>query len=140
VRLKALLLISILYAPFANAVNLVCQATEMTYYWGDDCQNGCERRSDAMFSIVFDSENQKIGEVTDFSLYRGKDVYGEEITPSLVFFRLPHIANKVGKDNKGYIDISIERVSGRFYGYAKDWKDNLFESFDGKCRTGKKLF
>ena len=43
VRLEAPLLRFILYVPFANAANLVFQATRMTNNWIDDCQNGCEQ-------------------------------------------------------------------------------------------------
>jgi hypothetical protein len=134
-KLKTLLLIFILYAPFANAVNLVCQAetsTSLMSYGSVDCSNGCEGRSDESFSIVFDSNNNKIIEVTDLQLYNGEDVYEEKITPSKVYFQLPHISG----NRDYYMGVTIDRTSGVFYAYSED----LRNSYDGKCKVGKKLF
>jgi len=136
-KLKTLLLIFILYTPLANAVNLVCQAetrSSLMSYGSVDCSNGCESRSDESFSIVFDSNNNKIIEVTDFQLYNGEGVYEEKmkITPSKVYFQIPHMSGN--RDH--YMGVTIDRTSGVFYAYSED----LRNSYDGKCKVGKKLF
>jgi hypothetical protein len=131
-KLKTLLLIFILYTPFANAVNLVCQAYEKTSYIASWCQDGCEHKSDEAFSIIFDSNKNKIIEVTDFSLGKGEEVYNEEITPSSVYFELP--------THWGKVDINIKRASGNFWALQSNGKDKWLNTYDGKCRVGKKLF
>jgi len=137
-KLKILPLIFILYAPFVNAVNavnLVCQANEVTEYWSGSCRGGC--KATQMFSIIFNSKSQKIIEVTDFSTFSGQDFYGEKITPSMVSFELP------SNIDKGWIvGIYIERVSGEFtaqvFSYDKKYKP--IDRYTGKCRVDEKLF
>jgi len=87
-----------------------------------------------MFSIIFDSESQKIIEATDFKLYNGKDVYDEEITPSYIHFKLPHMGGN------GSIWITIDRTSGGFTALGVSKKDEGTQFVEGKCRVGKKLF
>jgi len=139
-KLKTLLLIFILYTPFANAVNLVCQASVKTNYMSFanvDCSTGCENTSDESFSIIFDSNKNKIIEVTNFAVYRGKEFYNEEITPSIVYFELPSMSNL---SNRGRVDILIERVLGEFTAFSYSVKGESLDSYTGKCRVGKKLF
>jgi len=137
-KLKILPLIFILYAPFVNAVNLVCESDYRTHfnsYYGMDCSNGCERASDDSFSIIFDSN--RIIEVTNFVVFRGKEFYNEEITPSVVYFELPAMSNL---PNRGRVDILIERVLGGFTAFSYNAKGKSLDSYTGKCRISKKLF
>ena len=132
-KLKTLLLIFILYTPLVNAVNLVCQTNTITHTGSGGCKDfRCEYNSNEIFSIAFDSEGQKIVEVTNFGIYRGKEFYSEEITPSTVEFLLPLSAIEG-------IHISIERVSGKFFASSFNAKGSL-DVYKGKCRIGKKLF
>lgn len=136
-KLKTLLLIFILYTPFANAVNLVCQANDRTDFLYPGCEdNGCTYPNDSIFSIVFDTQKQKIIEVTNFYMYSGKNISSVEINPSNVYFEIPHLNRK-----DKLMSFSINRVSGGFYAggfFRKSLKST--ESFNGKCKVGKKLF
>jgi hypothetical protein len=140
-KLKLILPIFILYMPFANAVNLVCQANERADYmsFGNvDCSNGCEYTSDESFSVVFDSNKDRVIEVTNLSIFSGQNFYDEEITPSNVYFTLPQSGTKKGDFNR--IEVSIERVSGKFSAYSYSKKDAALRSYNGRCVIGKKLF
>jgi hypothetical protein len=136
-KLKLILLIFILYTPFANAVNLVCQANDRTDFLYPGCEdNGCTYPNDSIFSIVFDTQKQKIIEVTNFYLYSGKNISSVEISPSNVYFETPHLSRK-----DKLIGFSIDRVSGDFYALGFFEKSlELTEDFNGKCKVGKKLF
>ena len=135
-NLKRLVLILTLYSSASSAVNLVCQADSNTSYdesYIVDCSRGCESKSNEMFSIVFDSSNNKIIEVTDFTIYSGEGFYREEVTPSYVSFQLPNILSS-HKDR--YIAIDINRTSGEFGAYTQSGS----KIYRGKCQVGKKLF
>ena len=143
--IKKILFLFLFLSYSAVAVELICKSEtrwgHLTgYNYIDElrvCFDGCDD-SDNEFSITI--KDDTISDIAYGVFYETKPT-DIKFTNSEVQFILP---GKISYNNtKNYIDISIDRISGRFH--AQEWRPHL-KPYDigirwaGKCKPGKKLF
>ena len=144
-KLKILQFILLLiFTTSASTVTLICKSETR---WGhlsghkvlDNlglCFGGCDDKSK---EFLINIENSQILDITSFDTIFKTTPLNIKFTNSEIQFNLPSITSK----SENYVDISINRVSGRFH--AQMWHPHMKpfdmgDSWDGKCKPGKKLF
>jgi hypothetical protein len=144
-KLKILQFILLLiFTTSASAITLICKSeTRWGHVSGNEyldnlalCFDGCDDKSK---EFLINIENSQILEITSWSGFFKSPPLDIEFTNSEVNFSFHTIVPKL----KNHIDISINRVSGRFH--AQSWSPHMKpydmgESWAGKCKPGKKLF